>query len=680
MLVKSARIKNFRSLRDVSLTFGRQTVLVGGNGAGKSAVLRAIELFYAPSLSHVRDIDFYDKKEPIEIELTFSDFTEGERELFEARISADQMTVVRVIEPGGGKNNGRYFGMTRVHVGFEAIHQLSGKEKKEAFNGLPRDQGLYADLEKAQRMEQIDLLIAEWEAAHPEECELGRDNGQFLGFQNVGRGALQKATSFVLIPAVRDASADAQDGKNTVVGQLMELIVRSAIQSRKDIQDFQAEITERFAQLTDPANLPELGGLADEISATLGQLYSNAAVALKWKAAEAFTVPLPGADVGIVDEDIEIPVDRTGHGLQRAFVMSLLQHLARAQAAGSVDAGEGQQSQDVAAVGAPVLPGLILAVEEPELYQHPTKQRHFARVLRKLAAGSLPGMATATQLMFATHSPYFVSIENFNEVRILRRGRKQPEARRETVACAPDLEAVAAMLGEADGQPAGAFTAATLQPRLHIIDNDLAEGFFANAVALVEGPGDRAALIAAAALTGRSFEEEGIAILPVGGKNNLDKPWAIFRSLGIPVYVMWDGDHGKAGAAALNHKMQKLIAASEPHVDYPQAATERYACHLLELEAVLQTELGAELFNTLLDKFVAIYDLPGRSTALKNPEVMSMVLLEASKQGVTSKTLATITNFIFGMVPDMKKADDQADAPEAGAGDEAVQCLVSTAG
>lgn len=33
-------------------------------------------------------------------------------------------------------------------------------------------------------------------------------------------------------------------------------------------------------------------------------------------------------------------------------------------------------------------PDLILAIEEPELYQHPTKQRHFARVLDALSSGN----------------------------------------------------------------------------------------------------------------------------------------------------------------------------------------------------------------------------------------------------------------------------------------------------
>lgn len=659
MIVKATRIRNFRSLRDVSLTFGRQTVLVGGNGAGKSSILRAIELFYAPSLTHLRDIDFFDRTQPIEIELTFTAFTDAERDLFDSRISADEMTVVRVVEPGGGKNNGRYFGMTALHPGFKAIWDLSGMSRRAEFNGIPRE-GIYADLATVKKVDEIEGVVAAWEAAHPEHCERDRDNGQFLGFANVGRGALQKATSFVLIPAVRDASADAQDGKNTVIGQLMELIVRSAIQSRKDIQEFQKEISERYAKLTDPANLPELGGLANVISDTLGQLYANVAVALHWKPSDTFAVPLPGADVGLHDEDIEIPVDRAGHGLQRAFVIALLQHLARARAVeqqvteGEVN-GETEKGQEPVETGLPLLPGLILAIEEPELYQHPTKQRHFARVLSRLSHGLLPGMATTTQLMFATHSPYFVAMDRFDEIRILRRVRPEPDARRESVCSAASLATVVTMLEKAADKPPGTFTIQSVKPRLHIIDTELTEGFFAKAIVLVEGPSDKAALIAAAALDDRRFEAEGIAVLPVGGKDNLDKPWAIFTSLGIPTYVMWDSDSSKTGkdaakkAASCNRLLQRLLSVPGEHVDFPANVTDAFACFEDELECTLQAELGAEIYTGLLEKMVAHYDLPKRDDALKNPEVMSQVLREAATQGAKSQTLTTVVDRIFAI-------------------------------
>ena len=64
---------------------------------------------------------------------------------------------------------------------------------------------------------------------------------------------------------------------------------------------------------------------------------------------------------------------------------------------------------------------IIFIVEEPELYQHPIKQRHVANVLRRISGGMIEGVMTSTQVMLCSHSPCFVSSEHFNEIRLARR-------------------------------------------------------------------------------------------------------------------------------------------------------------------------------------------------------------------------------------------------------------------
>lgn len=164
------------------------------------------------------------------------------------------------------------------------------------------------------RAEQIPTALKEWEDANSNRCELGRDDGQFFGFTNVAKGALQKATSFVFIPAVRDASADALDSRGAVIARLLELVVRNAIQKRSEIQGFQKRVSEEYRDLTDPNKLHELGNLSTELTETLQKFYKESAVSLKWKSSEDFTVPLPSAEVSLNDDGFEGPVDRKGHG------------------------------------------------------------------------------------------------------------------------------------------------------------------------------------------------------------------------------------------------------------------------------------------------------------------------------------------------------------------------------
>ena len=48
MRIRSVRVKNFRSIRDAKSPVGDLTALIGRNGAGKSAFLGALDLFYGP--------------------------------------------------------------------------------------------------------------------------------------------------------------------------------------------------------------------------------------------------------------------------------------------------------------------------------------------------------------------------------------------------------------------------------------------------------------------------------------------------------------------------------------------------------------------------------------------------------------------------------------------------------
>ena len=397
MQLERARIKNFRSLRDVEVTFGAHTALIGGNGAGKSSILKAIEKFYSTS-KHCDADDFFgrNQEQPIEIELTFHQLSEQEAAAFEDRVRDGKLVVTRVFD--GSPSSGRYHGVVPQIADFVAIRAHStATPKRAAYNALRENNPLYADLPNTSSAAGVDQALLDWESNHPDQLVLLPDDGQFFGFQNNSRGKLQRHTSFVFIPAVREASADAADGKTSVIGKLLELLVRSQILQRPDVLAFKAQMTEAYQALVSADNMPELGALAGTLTTDLQGLYQDAEVSLNWREIGEMPVPLPMADVFLKDDGFGGPVDRQGHGLQRAFIFTLLQHLARTAVP---EAGEVATEGDFAGGdGAPApaaivaqAPTLILAIEEPELYQHPTKQRHFAEVLRGLSSGTLPGV------------------------------------------------------------------------------------------------------------------------------------------------------------------------------------------------------------------------------------------------------------------------------------------------
>jgi len=83
MRIKSVRIKNFRSFEDQTVEFDNHTCLVGANGAGKSTILCALNVFFRETQNASTDLttlqaeDFFSKntKEPVEITVEFTDLS-----------------------------------------------------------------------------------------------------------------------------------------------------------------------------------------------------------------------------------------------------------------------------------------------------------------------------------------------------------------------------------------------------------------------------------------------------------------------------------------------------------------------------------------------------------------------------------------------------------------------------
>ena len=366
-------------------------------------------------------------------------------------------------------------------------------------------------------------------------------------------------------------------------------------------------------------------------------------------------VPLPSADVTLVDDGFAGPVDRQGHGLQRAFILTLLQHLARvsgeniaAAPAGDDDVDGLNEDEALLREVARQVPSLILGIEEPELYQHPTKQRHFAKVLELLSDGQLPGAAGNTQVVFCSHSPLFASMHKFQQIRLARRVPLEGSEIKQCELRESNLQEVAHRLEHAFERPAGTFTDATLLPRLHILGAELAEGFFASCNVIVEGPSDKAALIATASLLGGELEANGIAILPAGGKTNLDRPAAIFSSLGIPTFVMWDCDNGDG--AVQNRALPRLFENDAAYGQHPETVVRPFwASFERKLEATLHNELGGAALEMAHLEACVEYGMTPGGDAMKSPAVMTRTLEIAADSGARCATLEAIVRAIFAL-------------------------------
>jgi putative ATP-dependent endonuclease of OLD family len=627
MFVKTVHLQNFRSVREAELHCNPLTALVGRNGVGKSTFLRALELFFDAS-ARPDEADFYnrDTSLTIVVRLRFGSLSQAARDDFQAYVVDDELTVERCFAWGGSSSSSTTYGYRPAYPGFTAIRTMApAKAQKERYQEL--QQTLTGLPDWKNQGGALEAMLA-WEAKNRASCEVLPDDGKGITVCG-GPHSLDRHICFASVPAIQDSAEATGERRGSALDTLLEHLVRRTAATKANYLQESEEIQARYRAMMAADKWPELQALEDSITATLEGLAHGSRLCVGWQPPSDLPIPMPRARVRLVEDAFEAEVDRTGHGLQRALLISLLQHLAKV-----TPAVEG---------GAPV-PNLFLAIEEPELFQHPSRQRHFAKVLDALAVGGSAGVAERVQVLLCTHSPLLVSLDKTDNIRLLRKGAGEDGGPRSTMIASVDLDEVAAKLWEWSGSTKEMFTAATLRPRLQALATPaIDEGFFADVVVLVEGDDDRAAIEGCAMALGHDFDALGISVIPCGGKSSIDRPATIFRSLGIPVFAVWDGDKDKEGSdqgprSARDNKLLLRVMGADP-VDYPDTiVTQLYCCFETKLERTLDEELGPEARRQAHTKAREKFGI----TSAKNARVFQLAVALAAEQGKTSPTLTSL--------------------------------------
>lgn len=641
--IKKVYVENFRCIKGAEITFDNTTSFVGRNGVGKSTILYALDSFYTPSTQYSK-LDYYghDTELEIRIRVTYENLREDEQQEFSEYIKDGKLVVSKVINKGGA----RYYGASEQIPAFAEARKLAFREKR-AFLKENSEKGNLPGLEELpNNVAALDSAMAQYEAAHPElRAGIERET-QFFGSKNVGGGKLDNFTKFVLVPAVRDASNEME--KRGAIMQLLDLIVTRSIANREDFQKFKADFEATAKALYGKDNLPELTKLGASVSERLSRYSPGAELSIDFDELKPPSIPLPDATVTVSEDNFSVPVRYTGHGLQRAVVLSLLEQLSLTPAspvAPATAATEQEKGNFLERI-----PDLILAIEEPELYLHPARSRYLAKILRELAIPTENLAAPATQILYVTHSPYFLEVKYFDEIRICRKvtGGAAPAPKHTTFTpfSKNDAAAQLALIWE---RPAEYFNAQTFVSRAAPVLNSIVnEGFFADVAVLVEGDSDIAALWAMQEVMGADWDKLGVVLIPVGGKNNLDRAVVTFNGFGIPTYFIFDGDKVENKTANTNRAYLRMGGLSP--TDYPPtAAHANFAVFENDIETYLQNCAG-DRFTSLRAECAAALAFEKPSKALKNAEVMRLFLSRAIAEGFDFPILREIVDAITSKV------------------------------
>lgn len=236
--------------------------------------------------------------------------------------------------------------------------------------------------------------------------------------------------------------------------------------------------------------------------------------------------------------------------------------------------------------------GLVLLIEEPELYLRPQAQRYLYHLLREFSSGG-------NQVIYSTHSPSFLNVARLDELvfveRVPHSGTRAAQPRPLT--------------------PADDFRVLTE------FDAVRGELFLARAVVLVEGQTEKLVLPFVFAALGYDPDREAISIVECGGKPNIPLFAGICRAVGVPFVIVHDSDTrpGRkpvAAERALNALIAEIagderrivlepdfeaVAGLQGHSHKPERAWRRFAA-LPPAEIPQPLARAAELAVTLARK------------------------------------------------------------------------------
>ncbi len=656
MRISEVRLEHFRAFTDRTFTLSPYTCLVGANGAGKSTVLAALNVFFRQQPTPGQEPiplgpeDFHDgdTSRPIRITLRFGDLSDQAKQELADYVRQDELIVTAevTVDPDAGTPTLRHFGQ---RLGLDAFrgyfgHERGGASADELRRIFEDLRATFPEVRSATSKPTRAQALHDYEAAHPDECVPIPSQENFYGSNSTGK--LAAFVQWVYVPAVKDISDEGFESKTSALGKL----IRRTVNLRTDLDRQRRELEEatvRSYQGLLDANREALAGIGASLKARLAQwAHPDVQLDLDWlqDARSAVRINEPAAGVRLGEGDFMASLSHMGHGMQRSYLLAVLQELAAADVPGA--------------------PTLILGCEEPELYQHPPQARYLAEIFRQLAAGN-------NQIIATTHSPLFASGPGFDDVRLVQRSTDGSGPRVTGTTYRELCAYIRAAGGDDPERPIEGLRAKIQQA----MQPGIAEMLFCQVPILVEGLEDAAYLTIQMHLSGLwdDFRRLGCHIVPANGKSRLIQPLAIARCLNLPAFLVFDADGGEVGAnnrARHEHDNSTLLAlAGSREPAFPEAVLSgaSYTVWPSNLTEVVRAELGAEgerLRNRTRLNYANEGDLEKNWFFLSDwlGEAWQAGLFSPSLVGLAERVLAyarEVRHDLIAAAPDLDQPGDQ---------------------
>lgn len=606
MKIDEICIKNFKSYQEngTNVKFSDVVGFVGPNSAGKSNILEAIDLFFHPakldrSAFHKEQISI-----PISIEVTFMDISTVDRLAAKIMLSNNKITLRRTYRWNPAKDQGEadknlQIGAMWCYTGDEPMDPYGSCKAADIKKYLssPKSEFFRKATGVTQAATQREFYHALEEFWINIDYDTWKKNFKWETMTDDATIAkrMQDAVNAIPLPEyiylqIEHSVADEMSFKkgsriDTLFSALLNLTEKEKDRQSVAADRLEKQIKKYFSQFYDK-KLETMNQHLNQPAANWN--FSNTYLRIECNPPALSDVLQPiwklTADDGYLSE-----IDSKGNGMQRLAVLQLLQIYAEFIR---------KQAQNV---------GIILAIEEPELYLHPPYKRALYQLFRKLA-GTL-------QIFYTTHDPIFIRLEYFDEVRIVRKNTKhQSSIRGVDWSLFEKSETWKGIFGRKRTEEA---RRQELQNKCHGEQN---EGFFANKVIIVEGNTEIYALPIFLKKAGLDIDSNNIALIQASGVDAILAVRAIFLAFEIPVYVIFDGDKPKGNEYQQYLKISNIKSYKNFLTTFKQYASDQNE------DLLQQLRTQAQKFSRVLpETFLAELEKEAPNVGFLQADIDSMI-------------------------------------------------------
>jgi len=523
MRISQLVIKNFRSIKDLDIELPQICALVGPNNAGKSNILLAIQRVLGRdwvSVSSFDEDDVYSRNSDLDVEIT---------------VTLDPpLKYVKFKNTDSVDINKLSFEYTRYKIG---EHKGERRLEQKCLDANDQSPSILAEAPKKGQQHKYERLYN-----IPSEV---RESIPiiFIGTNRSLKEQLPSARNSMLRQLFEDINRDLHDPDQTIKRKTAdgkeEVIPR--IEYFNKLMEAAVKVlrTDSFIDLEKSikSNALRQLGFDPEVDSDKLDLYFSPFDTMSF---------YKQLDLRVREGEFTISAVELGEGIQNALVLSILQVFEERRKKGA-----------------------IILIEEPEMFLHPQMQRSLYKTIRNLGE--------TNQVIYTTHSPHFVSIPDYQEVLLVRKGDDGTQIRQSTLSTENRRK----------------------EKLIKEFDPERCELFFASRLLLVEGDTEKLALPVYAARLGIDIDREGATIVEVGGKRNLPEFADIASSFGIPTGILYDKD-----SSDFKDKRNDEVQFNKD-LDFRNKDNEscRVWCLDKNYEDNIKKELGEDNYQKLCAKF-----------------------------------------------------------------------------